>query len=377
MVIQCFSCGNTYNVQYDGTSCESCGGLLEVQHNFSGLDADLLKRTFAERLSERMSKYASGVWRYKELVHPALSEQDIVTRGEGNTGLYDVQAVSAFTGSRKVWLKAQSENPSSSFKDNGMTVAVSVGRSLGYHHFACSSTGNTSSSLAMYAAWCGAKAQVHIPNKDVSPSKILQTLAYGAELVRFEGTYDDALRYLEKEGRAQGLYVCNSINPWRIEGQKTMVYEIAQSLGWKLPDWIVVPGGALSNVTSIGKALRDLKEIGLIERLPRIALVHAELRPSIATALNIVHPPSLPKAELVLAQFAGVRVSVSEQEIIAAKAIIDRSGIGCEPASAASAAGLKKLVATGAIDKDESAVCILTGHLLKDTEALQVVHGVK
>ncbi|MBD0380759.1 threonine synthase [Paenibacillus sedimenti] len=390
----CIDCGTQLPIGKFAYQC-ACGGLLEVIHDFRGVDAERLKRLFTERLSERMSPYASGVWRYKELIAPEQPEEMICTKYEGNTGLYPASwSLNRFAGVRGLWFKAQSENPSGSFKDNGMTVAVSHGRSLGYKQFTCTSTGNTSSSLAMYAAFGGESSCVFVPNKDISINKVLQTLAYGATVISFDGTYDDGILFLEKHADELGLYVCNSVNPLRIEGQKSIVYEIAQSLNWQLPDWIVLPGGALSNATALGKGLRDLKELGFIERLPRVAVVQAEgaspfhqmmaeameeLAPqrepyTRASALNIGNPPSWRKARRVLEETGGVTTSVSDAEILDAKAVIDRSGIGCEPASAAALAGLRKLVRAGIADKDETAVCILTGHLLKDTDALKEYH---
>ncbi|MGN7359089.1 threonine synthase [Paenibacillus sp. SAF-054] len=370
-------------------SC-SCGGRMEVQQELSGLDGERLKALFRERLAERMSAYASGVWRYKELILPDLPEEHIVTKYEGNTGLYTSEPIREMLGIRALHFKAQSENPSGSFKDNGMTAAISHGLALGYKRFACASTGNTSSSLAMYAAMAGCTSQVFVPSRSVSPNKVRQTLAYGAQVVRFDGTYDDGIRFLERHGEELGLYVCNSVNPFRIEGQKSIVFEIAQALGWELPDWILIPGGALSNVSALGKGLEELYHLGMIARLPRIALIQAEgaspfhrmmaegreeLIPepnpfTVASALNIGNPPSWKVARRGLQLCQGVTCSVTDEEIMAAKRIIDRSGIGCEPASAATLAGLRKLLNDGTIGRDERALCILTGNLLKDTDIL-------
>jgi threonine synthase len=385
MKIICFECNQNYSAKPFQYRCQ-CGGLLEVVHDFKGIDSELLRSSFEQRLSARMTAYASGVWRYKELIYPELPEEYITTKYEGNTGLYHVESLQEFAGVRRLWLKAQSENPSGSFKDNGMTVAVSHARSLGKLSLACSSTGNTSSSLAMYAALAKCKAFVYVPDQQVSENKIRQTLAYGAELIRIEGTYDDGIAFLERHSEQLGLYLCNSINPFRIEGQKSMIYEVAQSLNWQLPDWIVVPGGALSNAASIGKGLNDLLTLGFIDHLPRVAVVQAEgaspfhrmitgkeltLTPephpqTVASAMNIGNPPSWSKAKKMLEQTNGLTISVTDEEIIKAKQHIDRSGIGCEPASAATVAGLKKLTASKAIDSSETVVCILTGHILKD-----------
>jgi len=393
---RCIDCGNKYGLDaVKNPFLCMCGGLLDIEHDWRKADSGQMKREFDRRLSERMSPYASGVWRYKELILPDLPDAFITTKYEGNTGLYDSAAAAGYAGVRSLMLKAQSENPSGSFKDNGMTVAVSHGRSAGYNRFTCTSTGNTSSSLAMYASFAGCSSYVLLPDRDISMNKVLQTLAYGANVISFDGTYDDGIRFSEAYSESLGLYVCNSINPFRIEGQKSIIYEIAHQLRWRLPDWILVPGGALSNATAIGKGLRDLQLLGFIDRLPKVAIVQAEgaspfhqmavrreerLKPVLkpytrATAMNIGNPPSWKKAlNYTLRQTGGVTVSVSDGEMMEAKAVIDQSGIGCEPASASSVAGLKKLVAEGVIDKEATAVCLLTGNMLKDTDAIHEYH---
>jgi threonine synthase len=376
--------------------CE-CGGWYDIKQDLRGVDSELLKRVFHERLSARMTPYASGVWRYKELIDTELPVASIVTKYEGNTGMYSPASVQNYTGVRHLWLKAQSENPSGSFKDNGMTAAVSRGWTLGFRRFTCTSTGNTSASLAMYAALAGAEAIIRLPDANVPAGKLYQTQAYGGQIVPLKGGgYDAGIASFLAEVDYLDAYVCNSINPMRIEGQKSIVYEIAQTLGWSLPDWIIVPGGALSNAVALGKGLEDLYSLGFIARLPRVAIIQAEgaapfhrlvtamnaghprridlqLEPephpqTLASALNIGNPPGWKKAlYYTILQTDGITACVSDAEIMEAKSIIDRSGIGCEPASAATVAGLRKLVAAGDIHPEETAVCILTGHLLKDT----------
>jgi threonine synthase len=393
---RCMDCNKHYGLETvrNPFLCE-CKGLLEVVHDFSQVDSDQLKRKFDSRLSERLTPYASGVWRYKELIMPELPDAFITTKFEGNTGLYEASAAAKYAGIHKLMLKAQSENPSGSFKDNGMTAAVSHGRAAGYTRFTCTSTGNTSSSLAMYAAFAGCTSYVFLPDRSISMNKVLQTLAYGANLISFSGTYDDGISFSEAYSEQLGLYVCNSINPFRIEGQKSIIYEIAHQLHWKLPDWIIVPGGALSNASALGKGLKDLLQLGFIDRLPQVAVIQAEgaspfhrmvsegkhelkpeLQPSTrATAMNIGNPPSWKKAlQYTVQPTGGLTASVTDREIMEAKAVIDQSGVGCEPASAATVAGLKKLVEQGTIDKEATVVCLLTGNLLKDTDALQEYH---
>lgn len=428
MKTTCVNCQRETSLTTMKYECE-CGGLLEVVHDYSQLDTDYLKSLFTSRLAERNTIYASGVWRYKELIAPEIPDDAIVSKHEGNTGMYETHLTSTYAGIRRLWLKAQSENPSGSFKDNGMTAAVSHAHHLGYNRLACTSTGNTSSSLSMYAAIAGLEAVVLVPDRDISPNKVLQTVAYGADVCTFSGTYDDGIHFLEKQGERLGLYICNSINPLRIEGQKSIIYEIAQTFDWELPDWIIVPGGALSNASALGKGLQDLYTLGFISKLPRVAVVQAEGaspfhrfvqaalgntdtspqadKPAASTvsaasvpspaadpltvsarlsftavpnpqtrasALNIGNPPSWHKAWCMLEQTNGITISVSDAEILQAKAVIDRSGIGCEPASASTLAGLRKLVAQGTIHPEQTAVCILTGHLLKDTEAIKEYH---
>lgn len=246
----------------------------------------------------------------------------------------------------------------------------------------------------MYASLAESESYVFVPNNNISINKVLQTLAYGAKVITFEGTYDNGIQFLEKNSEDLGLYVCNSINPFRIEGQKSIIFEIAQNFKWELPDWVIVPGGALSNVSALGKGLHDLYSLGFINKIPRVAVIQAEgaspfhkmilekdteliAEPNpntIASALNIGNPPSWKKALRTLALTNGITASVTDEEILNAKAVVDQSGIGCEPASAATIAGLRKLVSQKVIDRDETAVCILTGNMLKDTEVLKGYH---
>jgi len=391
MELVCTACGKKRNPEHLFPMSCDCGGLLEVRHDFRLADAKRLKALFDARLALRTGPYASGVWRYKELIDPGLDEAHIVTRGEGNTGLYDCEPAARHAGVRRVWLKAQGENPSGSFKDNGMTAAVSRGVAAGCRTVACASTGNTSSSLAMYAAWAGLRCVVLVPSGGVASGKLAQTIAHGAEVYALEGGYDAGVRLLNRYGASLGLYVCNSVNPFRIEGQKSMIIEAAHQLGWSLPDWVVLPGGALSNASAVGKGLLEMKAIGLIDRVPRIAVVQAEgaspfhrmiasggetLVPeqaprTAASAIRIGNPPSWRKAARVLRETNGVTCAVSDEAILDAKRVIDRAGIGCEPAAAAGLAGLKKLVEDGVIGRDETALVVLTGHLLKDPAAIR------
>ncbi|HVB76109.1 MAG TPA: threonine synthase [Ktedonobacteraceae bacterium] len=339
----------------------------------------------------------SGVWRYRELILP-LPASIIVSRPEGNTGLYPVgiencgdgrdghRRIGQFAGIERLFLKHEGENPSGSFKDRGMTVGVSMAKATGARAVACASTGNTSASLASYAAQVGLSCFVFLPATNVAAGKLAQTLAYGATTIQIDGDFDDAMRLVEQVCNELGIYLLNSLNPYRVEGQKAIGFEFLQQLDWQAPDWLVLPAGNLGNTSAIGKALLQAHHLGLIGHLPRIASIQASgANPfyqsymssftsrarvqahTVATAIKIGDPVSYTRARRVIEQTNGVVEQVSDEEILAAKSVIDRAGIGCEPASAATLAGLRKLVARGIIKRDERVVGILTGHLLKDS----------
>jgi threonine synthase len=267
-----------------------------------------------------------------------------------------------------------------------MTIGISMAKDFGADAVICASTGNTSASLAAYSSQAGLKCIVLIPEGMISYGKLAQALAYGARVIQVKGNFDDAMKIVREHSNELGLYALNSINPWRIEGQKSIMFELLQQLRWKSPDWVIVPAGNLGNTSAFGKAFREIGQLGLIEKVPRIVSIQADgaspfykmwrnglefLEPeypdTIATAIKIGTPVSWEKAIKVIFETKGLVEKVSDSEIMDAKAIVDKSGIGCEPASAASVAGAKKLFEKGYIDHDESVVCILTGNLLKDT----------
>ncbi len=340
----------------------------------------------------------SGVWRYRELILP-IPEQYIVSRPEGNTGLYPVGRVNCSSnrgGHRKIgdyagldcfFLKHEGENPTGSFKDRGMTVGVSMAHLLGARAVACASTGNTSASLASYAAQLGLPCIVFLPAAHVAGGKLAQSLAYGATTIQIEGDFDDAMRLVEQVCNELDIYLLNSLNPFRIEGQKAIGFELLQQLDWHVPEWLILPAGNLGNTSAIGKAFRQAYQLGLISRLPRIAAIQAAganpffrsflngfskrervQAQTIATAIKIGDPVSYTRARRVIEESNGVVEEVTDEEILVAKTVIDRSGIGCEPASAATLAGARKLVRRGIIKQDECVVGILTGTLLKDSQ---------
>ncbi|NIN65451.1 MAG: threonine synthase, partial [Anaerolineae bacterium] len=255
---RCVRCGRNVNA-LNGFTC-GCGGTLEVVHE--SLEASL--EVFESRLSEMEGPYRSGVWRYKELIHPLIGAEYIVTRPEGNTNLYRRVEVSRYTGLERVQLKHEGENPTGSFKDRGMTVAVSEAVRNGASVVVCASTGNTSASMAAYAAQAGLKAVVFIPEGEIAYGKLAQALAYGAQVIQVKGSFDDAMRVVKESSVELGLYVLNSLNPWRVEGQKSIIFEMLHQRGWEPPDWILVPAGNLGNTAAFGKALRELKQLGVI-----------------------------------------------------------------------------------------------------------------
>jgi threonine synthase len=348
--------------------------------------------------SDQMLLDHSGVWRYRELILPA-PERYVVSRPEGNTSLYPVgiencaasrsghRQIGAYAGLEHFYLKHEGENPTGSFKDRGMTVGVTMANLLGAKAVACASTGNTSASLASYAAQIGMKGIVFLPSGNVAGGKLAQSLAYGAQTVQIEGDFDDAMRLVEQVCNELGIYLLNSLNPFRVEGQKAIGFEILQQLDWQVPDWLVLPAGNLGNTSAIGKAFRQAYDLSLISHLPRFASIQAEgANPfyrsfkngfkqretvhaeTVATAIRIGDPVSYTRARRVIEETNGLVESVTDAEILAAKTVIDRAGIGCEPASAATLAGVRKLVAQGVIKRDEKVVGVLTGNLLKDSK---------
>src|SRR5205085_8993050 len=283
-------------------------------------------------------------------------------------------------------VKREGENPTGSFKDRGMTVGVTRAQLLGARAVACGSTGNTSASLASYAAQVGMQGIVFLPAGDVAGGKLAQSLAYGATTVQIEGDFDDAMRLVEQVCNELGIYLLNSLNPFRIEGQKAIGFELLQQLDWESPDWLVLAAGNLGNTSAIGKAFRQAYQLSLISRMPRFASIQAAganpfyrsfqqgfatrqpvQAQTVATAIKIGDPVSFTRARRVIEESNGLVEEVTDAEILAAKTIIDRSGLGCEPASAATLAGIRKLVERGVMKRDESVVGVLTGNLLKDT----------
>jgi threonine synthase len=389
----CFShaCRARFDINSVIYNCPKCGGLLEAQYDFSAIDAPALKRTWRERRMSNEPLEQSGVWRYRELFPFLADYASVVTLREGNTPLLQSARAAAFGGLANITFKHQGFNPTGSFKDNGMTAGVAQALRLGMKRVACVSTGNTSASMAAYASAGGLDPLIFIPNGNISYGKLAQALEYGAKTFQVDANFDQILALVRVLTERLGIYLLNSINPFRIEGQKSIVIEMMDQRDWKAPDWIVLPGGNLGNVSAFGKGLRELHALGIIERLPRLAVVQAAgaspfyeymrgkgKKPfeaqghpeTLATAIKIGDPVSWPKAQFEIEASNGVVESVTEQEIADAKAVIGQSGIGCEPASAATLAGIRKL----RLDRDADVVAVLTGNVLKDPDYIYRYH---
>lgn len=386
-------CGQTFSITDVLYICPDCGGLLECSYPDLVLDAAHLKQEWRSRRTTSNIEDRSGVWRYRDLF-PFLAPGDpVVTLSEGNTPLLTAPLAARYAGLDHLTFKHQGYNPTGSFKDNGMTCGASQAMRLGMKRVACVSTGNTSASMAAYASAAGLTPIIFLPHGNISYGKLAQALEYGALTLQVEANFDQILALVRTLAENLGIYLLNSINPFRIEGQKNIMVEMMDQRDWILPDWVVVPGGNLGNTAAFGKGLRELRSHGFISRLPRLAVIQAEgaapfydffhhrgdFQPvtnpeTLATAIRIGDPVSWPKAIREVEQSGGYVEKVSEQEIADAKAVIGRCGIGCEPASAATLAGIRKLTAAGIIPRSADVVAVLTGHVLKDPDYIYKYH---
>lgn len=389
----CIACGNEALETDSAVRCRACSGLLEVRHRRPELPGAVLRGLFQTRCCARPDTTASGVWRFQELVMPTAGTSP-VSFPEGNTPLLYRRAIAEWAGIPELLLKHEGHNPTGSFKDRGMTVGLTQAVRVGARAVVCASTGNTSASLAAYAAHAGLPAFVLVPAGRVARGKLAQTVGYGARALAVRGDFDACLRLVEAASELLGLYQLNSVNPFRLEGQKTIVLEMLQQLGWEPPDWIVLPGGNLGNTAAFGKALEEARDWGLISRVPRLVVVQAEgaapfargfdsgfkervrvEAETVATAIRIGDPASWTRAVHSIRYTDGIVLSVRDEEILAAKQVIDHAGVGCEPASAAALAGLRRLTVNRTIPPDARVVAVLTGHMLKDPEILLSAAG--
>ena len=375
--------------------CASCGELFEVVYpgweRRQGPDrpnAGALKWLWRERRASSEELDHSGVWRFREMLPILESFGDAVTLREGNTPLYKLRRQAKALGIDQLYVKHQGMNPTGSFKDTGMTSALSVARERGFEWVACASTGNTSAAMAAYAARAGMRSMVLIPEGKIAWGKLSQAMDYGAVTCQVKTDFDGCLKILTEIVQKAPIHLLNSVNPYRLEGQKTPAFEIAEAFDWNVPDHLIVPGGNLGNSSALGKGFRELKELGLIARLPRISVIQAQGANPLArayasgnvenfapveahtraTAIRIGNPASWRKAARVIEETGGWCLDVTEAEIAIAKTELGAEGLGCEPASAVTLAGLKKLRARGDVASGETVVLLLTGHTLKDAD---------
>jgi threonine synthase len=347
-----------------------------------------LRWLWQERRTSTLSLDQSGVWRFRDLLPIVKNFDRAVTLREGNTPLYEMPKCGAIAGVDWLLAKHQGMNPTGSFKDTGMTAAISVAAERGFEWVACASTGNTSAAMAAYAARAGLRSIVFIPEGKIAWGKLSQSMDYGALTVQLKTDFDGCVRILTELVRRFPIYLLNSVNPYRLEGQKTPAFEMVEQLEWQVPEHVIVPGGNLANGAALGKGFAEMKHLGLISRVPKISVVQAaganplframqdwngdRLEPVVAetraSAIRIGSPASWKKTVETLRATGGWVEQATEQEIALAKAQIGAEGIGCEPASAATLAGLKKFVAQGRITPEERVVIVLTGHTLKDSD---------
>lgn len=386
--------------------CPACSQLLDAQYNWDKIEVPDRLSDFARRWANRDNRLDfSGVWRFRELLN-FCEDKYKVTIGEGQTILQQNDAVARYVDMKpgRLYLQYEGLNPSGSFKDNGMAAAFSHAKMIGATSSACASTGNTSASVALYAHHCGLKCVVFIGSGRIAFGKLSQSMDYGAQTIQIRGDFDDCMKQVQDVCTELGLYLLNSLNPFRLEGQKTIMYRVIEALGWEVPDWIVVPGGNLGNSSAFGKAFYELKQLGLVNRIPRMAVINATGADTLselvnnkkltwnggrvnqkiiddyyadltarnfsphtcASAIEIARPVNLKKCLRAIDICNGVVRAVTDEEILDAKAIIGKYGLGCEPASAATIAGLRHLRAEGLISADQRVACVLTGHPLKD-----------
>ena len=419
------TCGATYGVDEILFACRKCGALLDVRYDWShcplprSLSEFDSRRGSAGRTSVKKAD-ASGVWRFRELL-PFADVEELVTIGEGRTILQPADRLAKSMGAKhgKLFLQYEGFNPSGSFKDNGMAAAFTIARKLGRRRVACASTGNTSASMAMFAAQTATRSDepmqaiVFVGGDKIALGKLSQALDFGARTLQIAGDFDACMRLVQESADRLDLYLMNSVNPFRLEGQKTIMYRVLAGLSWDVPDWVIVPGGNLGNTSAFGKAFVELRELGLIQKVPRLAVINAagantlcELyndlavrfddgafnkekvdayyermtadgrrAQTVASAIEIGRPVNLTKALRSLEAMDGVVRQVPDEDILDHKALVGSCGLGCEPASAASVAGLRVLLGEQVISPSDRVVCILTGHGLKDPTATIKYHS--
>ena len=378
---KCINCGSEYDIDDIVYFCRKCGDLLEIRY-----DQDALAKAVSK--SEWRNKPLS-VWRYRDFM-PISDPSKIISLNEGGTGLHLCKRLAKQLGIRQLYVKNEGENPTGSFKDRGMTVGVTKAVELGVKSVICASTGNTSASLAAYAAKAGLQCAVLIPSGKIAYGKLSQAMIYGAKVIQVRGNFDESLDIVFKlSEKHRTIYLLNSINPFRIEGQKSLGFEICDQLNQEAPDRIIVPVGNAGNISAIWKGFSEFHTLGVVEALPKMTgiqaagsapianaiksgsdtIVPVSAPETVATAIRIGAPVSWKKAMTAIRESNGTAETVTDEEILSAQKMLARvEGLFVEPASASSIAGLIKLVDNGTIDKDECIVCVTTGHGLKDPD---------
>ncbi|PJZ71317.1 threonine synthase [Leptospira perolatii] len=390
------SCKSTYDLNEVIYECRKCGSLLQVSHDMDALkekSGTQWKELFDSRLSSVKFPNTSGIWNKREWVLPHVEDESIVSSGEGLTHLFSSERLTKDLGLGGLWIKQCGISHTGSFKDLGMTVLLTqvkhmISKGVGIRAVACASSGDTSAALASYAAKAGIPSIIFLPSGKVSQAQLIQPVSNGAFVISLDTDFDGCMKIVKEVTRQNGIYLANSMNSLRIEGQKTIAPEILQQLEWKAPDWVIIPGGNLGNVSALGAGFEMCKELGLIDRLPRIILAQAEnanplylsylkgfeefspveAKPTLASAIQIGNPVSVQKAISILKKFHGIVEQASEAELSDAAARTDLYGLYNDPHTGVALAAMLKLLEKGTIQKGEKVVVVSTAHGLKFTE---------
>jgi threonine synthase len=373
--------------------CPRCQDLLAVHHDVEALrqrSAAAWMKLFEERYMRSTWPYGSGVWGKREWVHPHLRDENVVSMFEGGSNLFWAQRYGGQLGVEDLWIKLCGNSHTGSFKDLGMTVLVSAVKQMiadgkNVQAVACASTGDTSAALAAYCAAAGVRALVILPRGKISTAQLVQPLANGATVLAVDGNFDDCMAIVQRLAEEEGVYLANSMNSLRLEGQKTVAIEIVQQFDWKVPDWIIIPGGNLGNVSALGAGLNMMKDMGIISKMPRICVAQAQHanplyqsyvggfetfssmvpKSTLASAIQIGNPISRTKAIRTLKAFDGVVEQASEDELANAAARADRTGMFSCPHTGVALAALEKLIGRGLIRSSDTVVVVSTANGLK------------
>ncbi len=395
---QCINeqCRESYPLNRIIYRCTACDSLLEVRHDMQALarrDAKAWMKLFEDRYKSTQWPYGSGVWGKKEWILPQIADNNIVSLYEGGTNLFWAERFGKMLGLENLWIKLCGNSHSGSFKDLGMTVLVSqvkqmISEGAPIKAVACASTGDTSAALAVYCAAAGIQSIVLLPKGKISIAQLVQPIANGALVLSLDTDFDGCMRVVKEITKDETIYLANSMNSLRIEGQKTVGIEILQQFDWETPDVIIIPGGNLGNVSALGSGMLMMRDLGLITKLPRIVVAQAEranplyrsylknfeafepieAQKTLASAIQIGNPVSIDKAIRTLRQFNGIVVDATEQELADAAALGDTTGMFNCPHTGVALAALIKLLKAGTIDKSEHVVVISTAHGLKFTD---------